>query len=40
MMNLTDSMITKIEKDIDKELLAIKKKNEISQALYTMLESI
>ena len=38
-MNLTDSVIIKIEKDISKELLAIKKKNEISEALYTRLKS-
>ena len=33
--NLTDSVIMKIEKDLNKELLAMKKKDEISEALYT-----
>ena len=33
--NLTDSVIMKIEKDISKELLALKKKVRISEALYT-----
>ena len=37
--NLTDSVIMKIEKDINKELLAMKKKDEISEALYTRLKS-
>ena len=37
--NLTDSVIMKIEKDINKELLAMKKKYEISEALYTRLRS-
>ena len=37
--NLTDSVIMKTEKDINKELLAMKKKNEISEALYTRLRS-
>ena len=37
--NLTDSVIMKIEKDINKELLAMKKKDEISEALYTTLRS-
>ena len=37
--NLTDSVIMKIEKDISKELLAMKKKDEISEALYTRLRS-
>ena len=32
--NLTDSVIMKIEKDISKELLAMKKKDEISEAMY------
>ena len=31
--NLTDSVIMKIEKDISKELHAMKKKDEISEAL-------
>ena len=31
--NLTDSVIMKIEKDINKELLAMKKKDEISEAI-------
>ncbi|XP_063722184.1 uncharacterized protein LOC134848598 [Symsagittifera roscoffensis] len=35
--NLTDSVIMEIEKDINKELLAMKKKDEISEALYTRL---
>ena len=37
--NLTDSVITKIKKDISKELLAVKNKDEISEALYTRLRS-
>ena len=37
--NLTDSVIVKIEKDINKELLAEKKKDEISEALNTRLRS-
>ena len=37
--SLTDSVIMKIEKDISKELLAMKKKDEISEALYTRLRS-
>ena len=37
--NRTDSVIMKIEKDINKELLAMKRKNEISEALYTWLRS-
>ena len=37
--NLTDSVIMKIEKDISKELLAMKKKVMISEALYTRLRS-
>ena len=37
--NLTDSVIIKIKKDISKELLAWKKKDEISEALYTRLRS-
>ena len=37
--NLADSVIMKNEKDINKELLAIKKKDEISEALYTRLRS-
>ena len=37
--NLTDSVIMKIEKDINKDLLAMKKKDEISEALYTRLRS-
>ena len=37
--NLTDSVIMKIEKDISKELLALKKKVRISEALYTRLRS-
>ena len=37
--NLTDSVIMKTEKGINKELLAMKKKNEISEALYTRLRS-
>ena len=32
--NLTDSVIIKIEKDISKELLAMEKKDEISEPLY------
>ena len=35
--NLKDSVIMKIEKDINKELLAMKKKNEISETLYIRL---
>ena len=37
--NLTDSVIMKIEKDINKELLAMKKKDEISEAIYNRLKS-
>ena len=37
--NLTDSVIMKIEKDINKELLAMKKKDEISEAMYNRLRS-
>ena len=37
--NLTDSVIMKIEKDISKKLLAMKKKDEINEALYTRLRS-
>ena len=37
--NLTDSVIMKIEKDISKELLAMKKKVRISEALYTRFRS-
>ena len=37
--NLTDSVMMKNEKDISKELLAMKKKDEISKALYTRLRS-
>ena len=37
--NLTDILIIKVEKDIIKELLAMKKKDEISEALYTRLRS-
>ena len=37
--NLTDSVIMKIEKDISNELLAMKKKDEISEAMYNMLRS-
>ena len=37
--NLKDSVIMKIEKDISKEILAMKKKDEISEALYTRLRS-
>ena len=37
--NLTDSVIMKIETEINKELLAMKKKDEISEALYTRLRS-
>ena len=37
--NLTESKIMKIEKDINKELLAMKKKEEVSEALYTRLRS-
>ena len=37
--NLTDNVIMKIEKDISKELLAMKKKVRISEALYTRLRS-
>ena len=37
--NLTDSVILKIEKVMNKELPAMKKKDEISEALYTRLKS-
>ena len=37
--NLTDSVIINIEEDINRELLAMKKKEEISEALYTRLRS-
>ena len=37
--NLTDSVIMQIEKDINKELLAMKTNKEISEALYTRLRS-
>ena len=37
--NLTDSVIMKIEKDISKELLAMKKKDEIIEAMYNRLRS-
>ena len=37
--NLTDSVIMKIEKDINNELLAMKKKDEISEAMYNRLRS-
>ena len=37
--NLTDIVIMKTEEDINKELLAMKKKDEISKALYTRLRS-
>ena len=37
--NLTDSVIMKIEKDINKELLAMQKKDEISEAMYNRLRS-
>ena len=37
--NLTDGLNMKIEKDINKELPAMKKKDEISEALYTRLRS-
>ena len=37
--NLTDSVIMKIEKQINKELPAMKKKDEISEAMYTRLRS-
>ena len=37
--NLTDSKVMRIEKDIKKELLAMKNKDEISEALYTRLRS-
>ena len=37
--NLTDSVIMKIEKDINKELLAMKKKDKISKAMYNRLRS-
>ena len=37
--NLTDSVIMKIEKDINKEFLAMKKKEEISEAMYNRLRS-
>ncbi|XP_063713937.1 uncharacterized protein LOC134841828 [Symsagittifera roscoffensis] len=36
---LTDSVVMKIEKDINKELLAMKKKDEIDEALYSRLRS-
>ena len=36
---LTDSVIMKIEKDINKNLLAMKKKDEISEAMYKRLRS-
>ena len=36
---LTDSVIIKIEKDINKELLVMKKKDEISEELCTRLRS-
>ena len=37
--NLIDSVIMKIEKDIKKQLLAMKKKDEISEAMYNRLRS-
>ena len=37
--NLTDSVIRKIEKDINKELLAMKEKDEMNEAQYTRLRS-
>ena len=37
--NLTDSVIMKIEKDINKESLAMKKKDEIIEAMYNRLRS-
>ena len=37
--NLTDSVIIKTEKDINKKLLAIKKKDEISEVMYNWLRS-
>ena len=37
--NLTDSVIIKIEKDINREFLDMKKKDEISEALYARLRS-
>ena len=37
--NLTDSVIMKIEKDVNKELLAMKLKDEISEAMYNRLRS-
>ena len=37
--NLTDSVIMKIEKDINKELLSMKKKDEISESMYNRLRS-
>ena len=37
--NLTVSVIMKIEKDINKELLAMKNKDEISEAMYNRLRS-
>ena len=37
--NLTDIVIMKTEEVINKELLAMKKKDEISKALYTRLRS-
>ena len=36
---LTDSVIIKIEKDVSKELLGMKKKDEISEAVCTRLRS-
>ena len=38
--HLTDSVIMKIEKDISKELLTMKKKDEISEAMYNRLRSM
>ena len=37
---MTDCVIMKIEKDINKKLLAMKKKDEISEVLYTRLRSM
>ena len=37
--NLTDSVIMKIEKDVNIELLAMKKKDEINEAMYNRLRS-
>ena len=37
--NLTDSVIMKIEKDINKKLLAMQKRDEISEAMYNRLRS-